>query len=102
MSSASIGVSRRQRNLFPNIDIGFLTLTDLDAQSLIDEVMKGDVYSFIMIVTTTMDKRLDLVALDLQLEDDLVPNRGDDKGPSSSSANPPKGPRSRTTIRKRR
>lgn len=45
-------------------------MTDLDTQSLIEEVMKRDMYSFIMTVTTTLDKRFRTAISSSPIEDD--------------------------------
>lgn len=64
--------------------------------------MKGDVYSFMMTVTTTMYKRSNMTALGLPLEGNPALKHGDDKDPSSSLVRPPSAPRSKTTRRKKR
>lgn len=60
----------------------------MDAQSLIDEVMKGDVYFFMVTVTATLDKRSELAAVDLQSKDDPASSCSEDRGPSPSFVKP--------------
>lgn len=63
------------KEFFSNIDKLFLTLTDLDAQSLIKEVMKGDLYSFMASVIVALDRGLKIAAFDPPSEDGPPSNR---------------------------
>lgn len=86
---------QKMKDFFPNIDTNFLTLTNLDAQSLIDEAMKEDVYSFMVTVTATLNKKSETTALGPPSKDDPSLNVEVDKGPSFSFSKPTKAPRSK-------
>lgn len=89
------------KEFFSNIETNFLTLTNLDMPLLVDEVMKGDVYYFMMTITTTLDKWAKLIALGLQSKGDLPLSYEEERGPNFSLAKPSKALRSKTTRRRK-
>lgn len=92
---------QKVKEFFPSIDPNFLTLIDLDSQSFIEEVLSGNLYTFIKPTRTALEVRLEKVASDLlaidnpPLECTRVPSSERDKGPSHSFAKPPRAPRSK-------
>lgn len=61
---------QKAKEFFPNIDPNILTLIDMDAQFLIDEVLRGDPYTFIDIVGAALDVGLEMTTFSLPVEDD--------------------------------
>lgn len=57
---------------YKNIDISFLTLTDLDIQYLIEEVMGRDPTSFVEIAHAVLDMGGKIVDVDFIIEDDSL------------------------------
>lgn len=72
---------QKVKEFYLNIDSNFLTLTDLDVQSLIKEVMEGYPTSFVEVANA--------------IEDDPVLGSLIDKGPSLLFAKPQRAPRSK-------
>lgn len=51
---------QKAKEFFPNINPHFLTLIDLNVQSLIDEVLRGDIYTFINIANVALGVGLEM------------------------------------------
>lgn len=51
---------RKVKEFFLNIATNFLILIDLDAQSLIEDVLGGDPYSFVVATNAVMDVGIDI------------------------------------------
>lgn len=86
---------QKAKEFFPNIHTNFLTLADLDSPSLNEEVMGGDMYSFMVMVITTLDKRFGTTTFDPSSEGDPPLSSKMDQGPNPSFAKPPRAPRSK-------
>lgn len=53
------------KEFFPNIDLNFLTLIDLDHDLLIEEIIRGDPISFMVASNAILDERERIVDVDL-------------------------------------
>lgn len=89
---------QKLKEFFPNINTNFLALTDLNAQSLIEEV-GSDPYFFMATVTTTLNKRLDIATPGPLSRDDPPLSSKMDKGTSPSFAKPLRAQKSRRRKR---
>lgn len=67
------------------MDMNFLTLTYLDSESLIEEVMRGDLTSFVKVARTVLDMGGRIADDDFIVEDDPLSKALDDKKGKSSS-----------------
>lgn len=88
---------RKAKEFFPNIDLNFLILIDLNAQSLMEEVVGGDL-TFVEATTTVLDMGLEIANSGLTIEDDPpleALGSEKDKGSSSLFPKPLKAPRSK-------
>lgn len=87
------------KEFFLNIATNFLTLTNLDAQSLIKEVLGEDPYSFIKVANTILDKGLEIIDYGPLVQDDPplkhvgAPSSEKEKGPNPSFPKPLRAPR---------
>lgn len=89
---------RKAKEFFPNIDTNFLILIDLDAQSLIKEVLRGDPYSFVVATNTILDIKMEIIDANFKVKDNPpLKASGVEKGKSSSSLypKPSRAPRSK-------
>lgn len=92
LNMVSTDVFERQK-LFPNVDPNSLTLTNVDAQSSIDEVLGKDPYTFIDTAGAALDIELEIATFGPLTEDNPAPSSKKDRGLSPSAAKPPRAPR---------
>lgn len=97
---------QKAKEFYSNMDTNFLTLTDLDFESLKVEVMGGDLISFMEIAHAILDVGGRIIDDDFIVKDDSpLESPSVEKGKSSDSfyskPKPPKAPRSKAIRRKR-
>lgn len=92
------------KELYTDIDIDLLILIDLDSESLIEEVIKGDLVTFVQVADIVLYTIGRIVDDNFEVEDDLpvLKTSNNDKGRGScSSCSKPLRARSKATRKRR-
>lgn len=88
------------KEFYLNIDLNFYIPTYLDAQSLIEEMLGGDPWSFIEAANVVLDMEMEIAKTGLLAKDGPPLSSGADKDPSPSFTKPSKAARSKTRKKK--